>query len=422
MSKSIFIHCQTFARKQNPAGQSVTQVIAEALREDGYDQHVADPKPPEVVVGDPWAFLELHDEHVARRSTPVVRKGKTYYRPIRHDRHTLFTIIASYPTQRLVAQTSREERARLQQWIELTLGWVRDRYGAQLKVAFSHIDEEYPHLHFWLLPDNPDADARQLHPGKASKIEVEARLKGEGVAPREAVKMGNASLKSAMRTWIDDYHLNVGAPLGFMRDGPKRRRLSRAQLAAEAAMLEHYKDLETRRRELEDQVGRLELVKARETAELKALQKQHAALEDMAGQYLKKTSALTGRIEQRVQQLKAAGPMLDAVAEEIAAGTLSFDPVSGWRMANPEPFQRAAPVWRAISPTIQKLIEMISAAEGGAGQDAVRQIRNECDLIPEMRAPVEVLTQHLEENDQGAVVSAQTWRDAQTSENDSFGM
>ena len=413
MVKPIFIHCQTFARKQNPAGQSVTQVIAEALREGGFDRHVADPKPPRVILGDPWAFLDLHDEHVAHRSTPVIRNAKTYCRPIRQDRHTLFTIIASYPTPMLLAKASREEKTRLEQWVKLTLDWVLDRYGDQLKVAFAHIDEAYPHLHFWLLPDNLDADARQLHPGKASKIEVETRLKGEGVAPREAVKAGNASLKSAMRGWIDDYHLNVGAPLGFSRDGPKRRRLSRAQMTAEAAMLKHHRALEARRIELEEQLISLEEVK---TAALIDIRKQHTRLEEMADEYLKKVSGLTQRIEHRAIQLKAAEPMLDAVAREIAAGTISFNPDTGWAMKDPTPFRSAAPVWRALSPAVKKLLEMMKSAEDGQVQDAVRQMGPEFQKVPEIPRPVSQCASST------AAASMKPQQDEMLDEIGSFGM
>ena len=413
MLKPIFIHCQTFSHKANPAGQNIRQVILEALRQEGFDQHVEDPKPPKLIVGNPFDFLAIHVDHVAQRSTSVSRKGKIFSRPIRQDRHTLFTIVASYPIPLSTVHASKAELDRLQKWTELTLDWVTKCYGKQLKVAFAHIDETYPHLHFWLLPDNPDADARQLHPGKASKIEVETRLKGEGVAPREAVKAGNASLKSAMRGWIDDYHLNVGAPLGFSRDGPKRRRLSRAQVVAEAAMLKHHQALEARRIELEEQLISLEEVK---TAALIDIRKQHTRLEEMADEYLKKVSGLTQRIEHRAIQLKAAEPMLDAVAREIAAGTISFNPDTGWAMKDPTPFRSAAPVWRALSPAVKKLLEMMKSAEDGQFQDAVRQMGPEFQKVPEIPRPVSQCASST------AAASMKPQQDEMLDEIGSFGM
>jgi hypothetical protein len=46
MSGPQFFHLQTFSRKANPGGQSVNQVLGEALRDPAYCRHVSDPQPP----------------------------------------------------------------------------------------------------------------------------------------------------------------------------------------------------------------------------------------------------------------------------------------------------------------------------------------------------------------------------------------
>jgi len=224
----IFIHCQSFSRKPNCAGQCVVQVIGEGLRSGEYHPHVETPKPPIPILGDPTTFQQLHDDHVAQRRTKAVKDGRVSERAIRADRHTLFTIIASYPVPTDAVEASPEELGRFKRWVDLTVAWVREQYGDQLKAGLAHLDERFPHLHFWCLPDDPGADATLLHPGKMAKREVQARLKKEGIPPREAVAAGNRALKAAMRAWQDRYHRAAGAPLGMLRDGPKRRRLSRS--------------------------------------------------------------------------------------------------------------------------------------------------------------------------------------------------
>jgi len=355
----IFIHCQSFSRKPNRAGQSVSQVIGEGLRSGGYHPHVEEPKPPVPLFGDPGGFQRLHDAHVAERRTHALKNGKVCERAIRTDRHTIFTIVASYPVPTDAVEASPDELARFKRWVDLTLAWVLEQYRDQLKVAFVHPDETYPHIHFWLLPDDPNADATILHPGKVAKREVEARLKSEGVPPREAVAAGNRALKSAMRGWQDSYHRAVGAPLGMLRDGPKRRRLSRAQWAAEQAMLEHHRKLEDDRTRLEVQVAELEKQAATLIAQQRDLEAKAEVFVDRAEQHHR-------RMRDEVAQVNALGPMLDALVAELEDRTISVEPGGSWRVRDPSPFRAAGKVWVKLEPAIRRLVEMVRAAEDGS--------------------------------------------------------
>lgn len=236
MPGPLFIHVQTYSRKLNQAGNAVDQVIGEGIRNPEFSVHVEDPKPPRVFLGDPSTFKAEHDAHVKSKATRVMVKGVEKSRAIRNDRHTLATIIASYPlTQDQIDEGGNESADHHKAWEQDTIAFVQTKYGAQLKVVFAHDDEAHPHLHFWLLPDNPDADAKMLHPGKIAKTEVEAAAKSEGITPRDAVRLGNAALKVAMRGFLDSYFHEVAEPLGMLRDGPKRRRESRAQYKSRLA-------------------------------------------------------------------------------------------------------------------------------------------------------------------------------------------
>ena len=359
MPEIVFLHCQTYARKPNPTGQCVTQVVGEGLRSGGYHHHVDDPKPPAVVFGDPFGFQRLHDAHVDARRTRAVKDGKLSERAIRRDRHSLFTLVASYPVPTAEVEVSPDELIRFRKWVDLTMGWVRKQYGDQLKTAFVHIDEAYPHLHCWCLPDDPSADATLLHPGKVAKRAVEAQLKSEGVPSREAVAAGNRALKKAMRDWQDSFHRAVGAPLGMRRDGPKRRRLSRAQWAAEQAMLNHHRALEEDRERLEAQVAALEGALAKMIEQQRELEAQAETFVDRAERHHR-------RMRDEVAQITALGPMLDAVVAELESGTIEFDAANGWRMRNPNPFRAAGKVWVKLEPAVRRLVGLMQAAEDGS--------------------------------------------------------
>jgi hypothetical protein len=241
MSGPQFAHIQTWSRKPNKAGQSIDHVIAEANRDPEFSMHVENPAPPRVLLGNPATFAADHAAHVAARSTiAIMADGSQKSRAIRTDRHTMASIVMSYPVPRSAIVTD-EAKAKLAAWEQRNLDWLRTKYGGQLRVALAHDDENHPHLHAWLLPDDPGADATTLHPGKIAKKEVEARAKAENVENQEAVKLGNRALKAAMTVWQDEYHAAVGVPEGLTRSGPKRRRLSREQWQAEKATAKAHK-------------------------------------------------------------------------------------------------------------------------------------------------------------------------------------
>ena len=241
MSGPQFAHLQTWSRKPNKAGQSIDQVVAEATRDPEFSTHVENPAPPRVLLGTPATFAADHAAHVAARSTiAIMADGSTKSRAIRTDRHTMASIVMSYPVPRSAIVTD-EAKAKLAAWEKRNLDWLREKYGDQLRVVLAHDDETQPHLHAWLLSDDPGADATTLHPGKVAKKEVETRSKAEGVENREAVKLGNRALKAAMTVWQDEYYAAVGVPEGLTRSGPKRRRLSREQWHAEKATAKAHK-------------------------------------------------------------------------------------------------------------------------------------------------------------------------------------
>lgn len=332
MPGPVFLHFQTYARKGSKGGNSVAQVIGEALRDPTFSTHVETPKPPRVLQGDPSTFQADHDAHVADRATEVRVKGAVRRRAIRQDRHTLATIIASYPlTHEQIDAGGDEARAHLADWEGRTVAWVTERYGDQVRVVLGHDDEPHPHLHFWMLPGNADADATMLHPGKQAKKEAEAKAKAAEVPPREAVKAGNKALKDAMRGVIDEYHAAVGVPLGMTRDGPKRRRLSRVQWQAEKDQAQHQAAI----------LRQVETVDAKAAAVIAAAD----------------------------QQASAKAGAFEALAREIEAGTLKRDEKGKMWADDPASLQAGGPEVVRAARAILPILEAAAADRAAAAAD-----------------------------------------------------
>lgn len=335
MSGPQFAHIQTWSRKPNKAGQSIDHVIAEANRDPEFSMHVENPAPPRILLGNPATFAADHAAHVAARSTiAIMADGSQKSRAIRNDRHTMASIVMSYPVPRSAIVTD-EAKAKLAAWEQRNLDWLREKYGDQLRVALAHDDETQPHLHAWLLPDDPGADATTLHPGKVAKKEVEATAKADGVENREAVKLGNRALKAAMTVWQDEYHAAVGVPEGLTRSGPKRRRLSREQWQAEKATAKAHKTALERAEGAQAQADEADLrviaaeahvvgIESREKEVLEkagALRKVHGSMMRREEQLVTREGAVAAReraVEARERQFESAAAKIIATATSEA--------------------------------------------------------------------------------------------------------
>lgn len=348
MPGPVFLHFQTYSRKPGPAGNSVAQIIGEALRRPEFSHHVPDPTPPRVVSGDAAGFEEAHAAHIAARATEVRRKGKVHKRAIREDRHTLATAVASYPLTREQIEAGGPEAAVLhREWERRTVEWMRDRYGDQLRVVLAHDDEAHPHLHFWMLPNDPDARADTLHPGKVAKHLAEGVERAAGASDREAVKAGNEALKEAMRGVLDDYWREVGQPVGMTRDGPKRQRLTRAEWQARKADATRVGETLRRARDAEAVVSAAE-------AKAEAIQ-QEARLE--AGQVIGEATAKAERFAVGVGYL----------VQQLEAGHLTVGPSGLPKVENPhELIKGGRPAVQAahiLAPAVKKVSDARDAAE-----------------------------------------------------------
>lgn len=225
-----FVHMEIYSRKGRD-GRGVDFVLAEAERRPDACLHVSAPMPPEVVFGvDVSKVRSLHDERAAAATT-TTKAGKA--RRIRSDQNTLVTVVASHPAtmEQTIADPSIARAVR--DWEALTVEWLREQYGPALVSVVRHTDESHPHLHAFILPDQPDMRAGRLHPGQEAKAGIVGAGTAEGEEGKALNKRGDVAYRAAMREWQDSYWQAVGLSSGLTRLGPGRRRLTRAEWHAE---------------------------------------------------------------------------------------------------------------------------------------------------------------------------------------------
>lgn len=229
-----FLRIELFSRK-GKSGRGTSFVFDEVERCPEASLHVPEPGKPIVVHGlDIPALRSLHDARAASARTTTTA-GKT--RAIRSDQNTLAVVVLSYPVPMVEYRENADVRRDVAAWQARSIDWLRAQYGDKLVSVVRHEDEGYPHLHAHVLPDAVDAEMRAsvLHPGFRAKTSVKEAGARPGEDEKALNRRGDAAYRSAMRAWLDDYHVKVSQPCGLTRLGPGKRRLTRAEWKAEQA-------------------------------------------------------------------------------------------------------------------------------------------------------------------------------------------
>lgn len=220
-----FIHLESYARKADAKGRSTDFIFAEASRKPEASVHVSNPLPPVVVFGVGIEDVKQMHDDAAAAATIAVKGG--HIRKVAKDKKTLHTVIASYPATMDEIRADPTKQKQAMEWEKGTIGWLRSQYGDDLKSVIRHEDEEYFHIHAYVVPlDEPGMSALKFHPGTAAKRAVMDSGK-EDEDKKALSKRADAAYKQAMRQWQDNYHEAVAAPCGLTRLGPQRRRLTR---------------------------------------------------------------------------------------------------------------------------------------------------------------------------------------------------
>ena len=292
---------------------NVSDVIGEALRDDGNCRHVDEPQAPTFLIGDADTVRALAVEIDEKCERVKASKG----RAVRKDAHVLLAGVASFPVS---LQAAEPETYAL--WESLTLAWLQGKYGDNLRAVLRHDDETYPHLHFFVLSRDPMAyDAKALHDGYVA-------VAASGVP--SMTKEGGAVYNDAMRDFQSDYYAKVGHPCGLHRDGPKRVRKTRQQykreqrenrervaldaavLAAQADMLDAAAAEFARQQRMGQEMATTMMAKAQERADV-----YMQTLKEQA----RKQNDERKRIEAEAHALEVWRAELAGKAQQIAANT-----------------------------------------------------------------------------------------------------
>lgn len=229
-----FIHIDTYAEtvsaiaasrrtKVNKNGErngtksllNVHQVIAEANREPDAIPHIPHPQRPTTIYGPSLPLTKILS--LASKT----RQVDSMNRKLRKDTPILLAGIASYP--RCEYELNKEK---FNLWLSDVLAWLKKMYRTNLQNVTLHLDEEHPHIHFYVI--SPDGRAKQLHAG----------YQAESLVDPKDNKAKPLAYKSAMRGFQNQYFLAVASKHGMVRSGPNRQRKSRAVYNEEKANAE----------------------------------------------------------------------------------------------------------------------------------------------------------------------------------------
>ena len=204
-----FIRAEVYARRastneKSKNAHSLDDIIGEALRDAGHCPHVERPEIPRYLFG---------SEVEVRAISGQVRKNADQYRDkmgrkMREDAAVLLAGVASFPRD-----AANKDPDLYKKWEAMTVDYLKNKYGDNLRAVVQHNDEEHPHIHFYAYSDT-EVNAKMLHDGYKN-----------GSSP--------AKYKAGTKAFQDEYFEKVASRCGLARTGPKRRRLSRAEWHAE---------------------------------------------------------------------------------------------------------------------------------------------------------------------------------------------
>jgi hypothetical protein len=263
-----FLHIESYSRvaaKGKVGCRSLRDIAAEAERQPEACPHVLAPEPPVPIYGC------TPSEAAAAAITWAESAHDAKGRHLRRDGLCLLTGVISYPSDRPMElwPAFRTE----------CLEWLLNQYDTRLLSAVEHLDENYPHFHFFAAP-HADERFEILHPGRLASAEAKAAGLKKG--------MQNLRYKDAMRAWQDKFHKEVAIKYALTRLGPRLRRLTRKEWKTEQKVV---KLIACETEKLHSEAESIELKKI-------SLEKSFTILDSIQEQAEKAKSELLTTIEQ----------------------------------------------------------------------------------------------------------------------------
>lgn len=234
--KFQFIHLEAYSLQANQQGgknakfnkevkaRTVREVLGEALRKEGFCNHVQEPEAPGVLYGDLNAIEALCvDYHKNHKNTDKNGKEKS----LRSDANVLIAGVVSLEG---IEQNYKD----WDQYKIDVLGFLKEKYGENLAAVVEHTDEENPHLHFYIVPKIGQR-LDDLHDGKKAVLELKKK------EPKALKGKQNKAYIEGMRNFQDDFYNKVSKNFGLTKIGPARSRVSRKIYFEQKKAAEEYK-------------------------------------------------------------------------------------------------------------------------------------------------------------------------------------
>jgi len=230
-----FIHLEAYSLQANQQGgknakfnkevkaRTVSEVLGEVLRVQGFCNHIKAPGVPGLLYGD-INTIEALCNHYHQNHKNVDKNGKA--KALRSDANVLIAGVVSL-------EGTGENLEKWGEYKTEVLTYLKAKYGENLKAVMEHTDEENPHLHFYLVP-KVGQKLDDLHDGKkavmALKKEKPKALKGEQ----------NKTYIEAMRAFQEDFYSKVSKSFGLAKIGPARSRVGRKAYFEQVKLAQEY--------------------------------------------------------------------------------------------------------------------------------------------------------------------------------------
>ena len=187
-------------------GRSVSQIISEAKRENGFCPHVEKPEDPILLYGVGLEEVERLAIEYHENTKIADKNGKV--KKLRTDANILLAGVISL------------NRENIEIWDDYkndSIAYLKNKYGKNLISVIEHTDEEHQHLHVYCIQDTGKR-FDLLHDGKKALFENKDKKKHDQ----------NIAYLDSMRAFQEDFYKVVSSNYGLSKDGPRRARMSRS--------------------------------------------------------------------------------------------------------------------------------------------------------------------------------------------------
>lgn len=234
--KFQFIHLEAYSLQANKQGgknakfnkevkaRTVSEVLGEVLRKDGFCNHIQEPEAPGVLYGD-LNNIETDCKTYHQNHKNIDKNGKA--KALRSDANVLIAGVVSL-------EGIKENYDDWDKYKTDVVGYLKEKYGDNLAAVVEHTDEENPHLHFYIVPRSGQR-LDELHDGKNAVLELKKK------EPKALKGKQNKAYIEGMRNFQDDFYNKVSKNFGLTKIGPARSRVSRKTYFEQKKAAEEYR-------------------------------------------------------------------------------------------------------------------------------------------------------------------------------------